>query len=863
VGGGYSLADRLNDLRTEKELPIGYFRVAARLIARVAEALEHAHTSGVIHRDVKPSNILLTMEGDPKVSDFGLAKVEDALSLSRTGDFAGTPYYMSPEQAQSSRVEIDHRTDIYSLGVTLYEMLTLKRPFEGRTSHEVLKKIVTLEPSNPRKKNPRVPQDLAVICLKAMEKDPNQRYQRMEELADDLQRFLQGELILARPAGLTARLWKRVKRSPIVSATSGAALLALVILVLYVLWSFPQILKERNRAIEARNEATQQREAALAAKAEVEKEIEKVKAINEFMQSIFASPNPEKDGREIKVVEVLDKAEEKIVKTFSDQPDIEISLRNTIGNTYLDLGLYDSALTQLKAANEICRSVMGEEHPNTLRSMHNLAEVFSRQGKYSEAEALIRQVLEVARRVLGEEHPNTLISRKTLGTVFLEQGKSSEAEVLYNQLLETFRRVMGEEHRETLGILHNLAIVRWDQGKYAEAEKLNRQVLEVQQRALGEEHPDTLSSMNNLANALSRQGKYSEAEAFYRRILKIQRRNFGEEHPETLSSMHNLANALSSQGKHSEAISLYRQVVEGRRPALGEEHPDTLKSMYSLGLLLRRRGNTRAEAEALFFEVADKSPSVLGEEHSLTTVSLHNLARLYRYEGKLSKAEGYFRRLLDLRRRVDGEENKYTFGAMDTLAILSRQQGKLEEAEKMSHDVLELRRKIQGEDHRETLRSMNERARILAALDELDEAEDLLRNVMELRLRILGEEHHETVMTMNALADVLFKQNRYTEAKPLWEKCAEISRQKILSDDNVNLQYRIEAGNALTGLVRYDEAEEHLLAAYKVMLAKSNVLFAEALISLIQLYETWGKPSKAAQYRALLSPVENNESEKR
>ncbi|MFH1998857.1 MAG: protein kinase, partial [Planctomycetota bacterium] len=248
VEGSDTLAARIESLRKGGQVPLGYFREAATLVARVAEAIEHAHASGVIHRDIKPSNILITRQGDPKVSDFGLAKVEDALALSRTGDFSGTPYYMSPEQAASRRIGIDHRTDIFSLGVTLYEMLTLARPFDGETTQDVLKKILLDEPRDPRKVNPRLPNDLAVICLKAMEKKPEERYATMADFAGDLRRFLNGETILARPVGMVTKLRKRVQRNP---ALSGAVLVAgLSLLVLLVILPEMIRLQKSDEAIE-------------------------------------------------------------------------------------------------------------------------------------------------------------------------------------------------------------------------------------------------------------------------------------------------------------------------------------------------------------------------------------------------------------------------------------------------------------------------------------------------------------------------------------------------------------------------------------------------------------------------------------
>jgi len=229
VPEGFSLADRLEDeQKKENRQPPEYYGEVARLVSQVADALQHAHDSGVIHRDIKPSNILITQDGSPKVTDFGLAKVEDALALSRTGEFAGTPYYMSPEQALARRIGIDKRTDIYSLGVTFYEMLTLERPYQGKTSHEIIKQIIFIDPRDPHKLNSQVPRDLSTICLKAIEKDPNHRYQSMNELADDLVRFLADELIQAKPANMVKKLWKRVRRNLALYALGCITLVALL-----------------------------------------------------------------------------------------------------------------------------------------------------------------------------------------------------------------------------------------------------------------------------------------------------------------------------------------------------------------------------------------------------------------------------------------------------------------------------------------------------------------------------------------------------------------------------------------------------------------------------------------------------------
>jgi len=232
VDKGTTLADKLDEIDTDGEQPSGYFVDVAGLFADIADALEHAHRSGVVHRDVKPSNILLTSDGRPKITDFGLAKIEDALALSRSGEFSGTPYYMSPEQATSKRIGIDHRTDIFSLGVTLYETLTLKRPFEGETREAVLKKILFTDPCDPHKADQRVPRELSVICIKAMEKEVENRFQTMGEFSADLKRFATGRKIVTCGAGVVTRAFRRIRRHPVASASIAAAIATVTLLAL-------------------------------------------------------------------------------------------------------------------------------------------------------------------------------------------------------------------------------------------------------------------------------------------------------------------------------------------------------------------------------------------------------------------------------------------------------------------------------------------------------------------------------------------------------------------------------------------------------------------------------------------------------
>jgi len=284
VTGSFTLAEFLADMGREQELPEGYFRSIAELFAKIANAMQAAHDQGVIHRDIKPGNLLITEQEEPKVADFGLARVNDDLVLSRTGELAGTPFYMSPEQAMSKRFGLDRRTDIFSLGATLYEALTLSRPFAGDTSQQVLEQIVTVDPPDPRRLRSKVPWDLAVICMKALEKHRERRYQTMDELAADLRRFLAHQPILAVPPGALTRSVKWTRRHPVISVSSAVLIVAfaMVTWLLIRTWSAEKTkglaLIEKSRALdEAQSERTEARRQSyvanlLAASASIEAE---------------------------------------------------------------------------------------------------------------------------------------------------------------------------------------------------------------------------------------------------------------------------------------------------------------------------------------------------------------------------------------------------------------------------------------------------------------------------------------------------------------------------------------------------------------------------------------------------------------
>ncbi len=674
-------------------------RQRLELFIDVCKAVQHAHQKGIIHRDIKPSNIMITLHDGkpvPKIIDFGIAKATQHRLTEKTlfteyRQFIGTPEYMSPEQAEMSGLDIDTRTDIYSLGVLLYELLTGTTPFESdklrSAAYDEVRRIIREdEPPRPstrlstlgdaltdiakhRDVQPGelckiVRGDLDWVVMKALEKDRTRRYETANELAMDIERHLHDEPVSAGPPSVRYRLHKFVRRHR-TAVASGLLVVAAIVGGLVV-----------STTMYFRAEQALRREAA--ARAEAERQASVSQAVNEFLNNdLLASFDPDRaKGREVTVMEILDNAAEKLEGKFKDAPSIEASIRDTLGTTYMNLGKYKAAEPQFVKVLEICRRVWGEEHPNTLWSMGNLGEMYSRQGRYNEAEPLLVKALEGNRRVLGEEHPVTLNSTNRLGWLYYSQGRYNEAEPLIIKALEGRRRALGEEHPDTLVSMHNLGVLYCNQGRPNEAEPLLVEALEGKRRVLGEEHPDTLDSMHSLGWLYYTQGRYNEAEPLLVKTLEIRRRVLGEEHPDTLKSMAHLGWLYYTQKRYNEAEPLYVKSLEGKRRILGEEHPDTLWSMTSLGALYCDQGRYN-EAEPLLVKALEGKRRVLGEEHSATGWSRDSLGWLYINQGRYNEAEPLFVKSLEISRRVRGEENPDTLNSIKNLAVLVEHLGSL------------------------------------------------------------------------------------------------------------------------------------------------------------------------------------------
>jgi tetratricopeptide (TPR) repeat protein len=482
-----------------------FVRNAARLALQAAEALDHAHARGILHRDIKPANLLLDAEGRLWVTDFGLAQVRGDDRLTLTGDVLGTLRYMSLEQALGRRVVVDGRTDVYSLGVTLYELLTLHPAFDGRDRAEILRKVAEEEPAPLRRLNPVVPADLETIVLKATAKDPASRYATAQELAEDLRSFLEDRPIRARRPGLLERAAKWSRRHRSVMATSA------LLLVLGTAVSFWQAMKAREAAAEASQRAEESRQ-----------------VVEYLAKDIFGGAVPSKRrGRSATVGELFDHADATLAERFRGQPLVEASVRMALSQSHRTL--YEHKLTGPHAARavELRTQHLGPEHPETLAALIEQARV---QGDLESSASIVRRVLATHRRVLGPAHPETVGSQSFLASLLLRLGRLDEARDLAAQAEALAVRFLGPAHDNTLEAQFVLGLIAQNQGNLDRAEALLRQVAAGRERLLGPLDPKTISTVGTLANLLREDGRLQEARRLYFDVADRSVRMYGLSH---------------------------------------------------------------------------------------------------------------------------------------------------------------------------------------------------------------------------------------------------------------------------------------------------------------------------------------------
>jgi serine/threonine protein kinase/tetratricopeptide (TPR) repeat protein len=531
-------------------LDTAFVRRAVQWGIHAAEALEHAHSLGIVHRDVKPGNLLIDGRGEVFVADFGLAKVSSDPGVTSPGDLLGTLRYMSPEQAGARHDLVDHRADIYALGVTLYELLTLTPAFPGESREELLGKITTTEPVSPRKLDRAIPRDLETIVLMAMEKDPAHRYQSARELADDLGRFLNHEPVRAQPAMLAQRARKWSRRHP---AVVRSAVFVLVLVAIGSSLSTWLVWREKDRTTNALAAETTERQRADAEKRTAqERDAEATALLRFFEEQILAPIRPQGQegglGHDVKLRQAIEAALPAVARDFGDKPLIEARLRRTIGLSFKYLGDSTAAAVQFELVRVLYIKNLGIDHSDTLAATNNLANSYTSLGRYEEALRLHQETLAARRATMGDDHADTLATENNLAISFEKVGRHVDALALREATLRRTRDRLGDDHMDTLRGMNNLGISYTTFGRHEQAVKMREETLMRMKAKFGPDHPNTLACRHNLAQSYHATSQYADSLRLYEETLELAKAKLPPDHEKTLLVMNNLAWLLVTAG---------------------------------------------------------------------------------------------------------------------------------------------------------------------------------------------------------------------------------------------------------------------------------------------------------------------------
>ncbi|HZU37438.1 MAG TPA: serine/threonine-protein kinase, partial [Gemmataceae bacterium] len=633
----------------------------------------------------------------PKITDFGLAKLledEPAHSIpgkpTKSGAVLGTPSYMAPEQAAGQTRQTGPAVDVYALGAILYELLTARPPFRADTTLKTLLQVQSVEPVPPSRLCPRLPRDLATICLKCLEKSPAKRYATAEALADDLARFLAGEPICARPIGALERTWRWCRRKPVVASLAGAlgviVIGSLVGLTALYLDADSQRRRAEGAETSLRNAVTEAQEGETKAR----QSEAQTKTVLKFVEKrILSAARPRGQqgglGRGASIRAAVQQAEPTIAKAFAGQPLAEASIRQTLGHSYWFWSDYSEAIRQHQRALELRRAHLGPDDPETLKSMVSLAQDYEAAGQHEEALKLDKQTYELLTVKSGPNDTETLWALKGVADALRSAGRLAEAIPLYEQV---FRRAKA---------------------------------------ALGPDHSDTLIYMANLANAYRLAGRFSESIPVFEDALKRQRANpaLGPNHPDTLVTMNDLAMAYDAAGRGDDAEALYREALERMQKVLGPSHRETLNTMANLGTVYRERGRLDKALPLLEKSLQGKT-AALGPEHFLTLISMGHLAAAYSDAGRFREALPLFAQAMRVLKETHEAAYPYRLDIMNKAGVCLIRMKEFGKAEPLLRECLALRLR-QGADEWEVYETKSQFGQALAGLKRYAEAEPLLR----------------------------------------------------------------------------------------------------------------------------------------
>ncbi len=673
------------------------------LFVQVCQAVQHAHQKGIIHRDIKPSNILVSVENDraiPKIIDFGVAKATGKPLTERTiatedTQLLGTPEYMSPEQADMASEDIDTRSDVYSLGVLLYVLLTGVLPFESETLREggidqIRRTIRETDPKTPSTRLTklgneakdvaekrrtevgtlarRLHKELEWIPLKAMRKERSERYRSASELADDIENYLKGAPLIAGPPSTIYRVKKFIQRHKAL-VTGIAAVLIVLLAGIYVSTIFAM------GQARARSEANKQQQIAEAQRDKAQSQAQRSDAIVNFLTEDVLGYAAQVMGRDAMAIDLFDAAAAKLDEgVFKDQPLTELLVRYRLGMLIKALSYSRKQIAHMERVREIYIE-HGATPPTITRYgiMTQLGLAYLRSGYPGKAEPLFQQIVqerEKADEIYTSGYP--WIKGKLAEAYYMQARYEDTKRINLEMMNPQFRNGQGISQDKMMGCTFGLARIYQAQGRYQEAGQMLAKLQDY-------EKPLVLVPL--LAQAYLDLGRYQEAESLFEEAIeRIPRELPGKDHVDMLMAMSGLAVVRTKQGQASEAEHLFEKALEGRREKKGDDHPETLETINDFGVL-RREQKQYKEAESLLRQALDGRQHKLGNNHPACFESMHELAVLYKEQERYEEAEKYFLEAIAGRRLKLGDTHPHTIESMNNMIALYEAWNKPEKAE--------------------------------------------------------------------------------------------------------------------------------------------------------------------------------------
>ena len=680
-------------------------REILHVFVRICDAVNHAHQRGVIHRDLKPPNILIDEKDEPRVLDFGLAKLTSTddsgqAGLTLTKDFIGTPAYASPEQAAGKQDEVDIRTDVYALGVILFQLLTGELPYRADLNiPELLLAIQNDEPDRPSTIVSTIDSDIDAIVLKALAKDPGQRYQSVDAFQSDIQRFLSGDAVLAHPPSALYQFRKLIRRHRMPFAFAAT--------VLFLVVAFGGA-----TGLLAIREANARKSA---------------ESISTFLRQMLASVNPEtaRGSDQTTLRMILDRAARRIETELTDQPEVQATLWMTIAGTYGAMSRFEEAERHIRSALATRRELFGEKHVDVAACLDLLGELKQENGHYEEAETLLRDALAMREELLDPEHPDVARSQDHLGVLMEVVGKPDESASHLRKALEIRRKTLGNEHPDVAKSLNNLALYhmyRRTKQDYEAAEPLLEEALAIQHLSYDEDHPALCGTLLSLAEVHREKEEFDDAEKLYLKIIEIRLNALGPDHPNVALTRDNLATLYVRKGDYAAAEPMFREVLRSRRQTFNDgPHREVGTSLNNLAGLLHRTGDYE-EAESLFLEAADVYRKALGDDHFWVSIALWNLTKVYELRGNCEAALPVLSECLAIRRAHVPAGHWRIAEVNCRLGACLTALGRFEEAEPLLTEGYPIIAEQRGKQHRITREVLEEVIQLYEQWGEPDEA---------------------------------------------------------------------------------------------------------------------------------------------